>query len=210
MVETPYLPWYLGGDGDIELSLGPKSEHPYPVDKTGIHRYTLITMGYHVGGLIHHFFTPKKNDFLEMALHHIVAIYLFAGMYLINLWTIGSVIAYLHDIADITTNIVKPMSDTNSKYGVAIVFAIHMLIWGWTRLIVLPYLIYRIAMWHLNGDVEMHNNFIIPFFCYLLSCMFCLHIYWYQMFIKLMHKFVKFGSTEDKQNDLSNKADGKT
>jgi hypothetical protein len=103
-------------------------------------------MGYHVGGLLNHFFISKrKNDFLEMALHHIVAIYLFAGMYLINGWTIGGVIAYLHDIADITTNIVKMLAETNSKIVVGIVFAIHMFVWAWTRLLVLPYLIWRLT-----------------------------------------------------------------
>lgn len=101
-------------------------------------------MGYHVGGLITHFWGPRTNDFIEMGLHHIVAIYLFGGCYLYNVWEIGSTIAVLHDIADTTTNIIKTLSETNDSKIIGYVFVTHMGIWFWTRLLVLPYLIYRI------------------------------------------------------------------
>lgn len=102
-------------------------------------------MGYHVGGLITHFFSAKKaNDFIEMGLHHIVAIYLFGGCYLFNAWEVGSTIAFLHDIADVTTNVMKTLSESRFKKESAITFVLHMSIWFWTRLIVLPYLIFLI------------------------------------------------------------------
>ena len=100
-------------------------------------------MGYHVGGLITHFFSSSKaNDFIEMGLHHIVAIYLFGGCYLFNAWEIGSTIAFLHDIADITTNLVKALAESVFKLATVGVFLTHMSIWFWTRICVLPYLIY--------------------------------------------------------------------
>ena len=102
--------------------------------------YTLVTMGYHVGGLITHMMSrDKANDFLEMALHHFVAFYLFFGYYFSNAWEIGMTIAFLHDIADVTTNLVKAVSNTNYTKTSVFIFLVNMILWGWTRLYVLPY-----------------------------------------------------------------------
>jgi hypothetical protein len=95
-------------------------------------------MGYHVGGLLSHFVTTRKNDFVEMGFHHIVALYLFGGCYLFNAWNCGSVIALLHDIADITTSITKTLTETNSKNLLGLVFVTHMSIWFYTRNLLLP------------------------------------------------------------------------
>lgn len=106
------MPWYLGGQGDFYRAM---EEHPYAKHKSGLKEYLLIPMGYHLGGFFAHFLNTKKNDFVEMGLHHLVSIYLFGGTYLANQWEGGSVIAMLHDLADITTNIVKILSDTKYK-----------------------------------------------------------------------------------------------
>lgn len=160
--------------------------------------YLLVTQGYHVGGLITHFFTARKNDFVEMALHHIVAFYLFSGCYLCNVWEIGSVIAYLHDIADITTNIVKALAET--KYGktTAVFFIYHMVVWFYTRNVLLPYMIY-VILFVVEADFA-GERIIRPMFAYLLSCMFLLHCYWFNLFLKMLNKYVKSGATEDEQN----------
>ena len=101
-------------------------------------------MGYHFGGLITHFFTARKTDFVEMGLHHIVAIYLFGGLYLFNVWEIGSVIAYLHDIADITANLVKFAGETPYDGLAALCMLLNMSVWIWTRNYTLPIIIYKI------------------------------------------------------------------
>lgn len=133
------MPKALGGRGTFMKHF---DDFPYPKHAPLLGEYLLITMGYHVGGLINHFFHARKNDFVEMALHHIVAIYLFGGCYLCNVWEGGSVIALLHDIADITTNLVKMSAE--SKYGTAtaIIFVTHMIIWFYTRNLLLPWMIY--------------------------------------------------------------------
>lgn len=56
----------------------------------------------------------------------------------------GATIALLHDMADITTNIVKTLSESRDKTMIGFVFVSHMLIWFWTRLLVLPFLIVKI------------------------------------------------------------------
>ena len=93
-----WLPWELGGKG-ISYREAFK-EFPYGNHPKGMKEYLLWTMGYHTGGLVVHWFEERRGSFVEMALHHIVTFYLYAGMYYYNVWTIGGVIAFLHDIAD--------------------------------------------------------------------------------------------------------------
>jgi len=49
-------------------------------------------MGYHMGSMLNHLKKAKKNDFVEMALHHIAALILIGGCYMINQWEVGSII----------------------------------------------------------------------------------------------------------------------
>ena len=72
-------------------------------------------MGYHVGDtIVHTFFKERASNFNEMLLHHIATATLFFCCIYANQMGIGSVIAYLHDIADIFGNLVKCM--TTTKY----------------------------------------------------------------------------------------------
>ena len=150
-------------------------------------------MGYHVGGLYTHFFGTRRNDFIEMALHHIVAIYLFGGCYLFNAWEVGGTIAFLHDIADITTSLVKTLVETKAEMATLVTFLTHMAIWFYTRNLNLPYMIYQI--W--NHPVDMGSPIVKPFFCYLLGCMFLLHCYWFSLFVMMLAKYASKGTRED-------------
>jgi len=155
--------------------------------------YLILTMGYHVGGLLNHFIHPRRSDFIEMALHHIVTIYLMGGQYLFNVWEIGAVISYLHDVTGITTYIIKTLTETNVKLTLALVFVAHMALWFYTRLMVLPMLIYQIT----TISMDFGSPIVKPFFCYMLSCLVILHAYWFIMFVNMLSKYVKTGATED-------------
>jgi hypothetical protein len=104
-----------------------------------------VTIGYHVGGLFSHLFTTRKNDFVEMGLHHILALYLYGGSYLFNLWNVASVIALLHDISDITTCFTKILAETDYKNTLGVSFAFHMVIWFYTRNWHLPQIIWSLS-----------------------------------------------------------------
>lgn len=140
--------------------------------------YILVTQGYHLTSLLLHFFGERRNDFVEMALHHIVTIYLFSGCYLINCIDIGSVIAFLHDIADVTTSLTKCFAESKYKLGTIFFFILNMMIWAYTRNLILPMLIYDIYF-NISQNVNFHGEtLIMPYFVYLLSCMCFLHYYW--------------------------------
>jgi len=52
--------------------------------------------------MLDHICYNRKNDFVEMILHHSVTIYLLVGSYMFNLWEGGAIISFIHDASDIT------------------------------------------------------------------------------------------------------------
>lgn len=77
--------------------------------------------------------------------------------------------------------------------------------WFYTRNLILPCYIYIIATEPMT-EIKEEFPFVIPFFCYMLSIMALLHYYWFAMFIILLKKYVKSGSTEDShQGHVRNK-----
>ena len=127
----PYLPPVLGGKGDFKYSF---TEFPFANHPSQMREYFLVTSGYHFAGLLIHFLRIKRNDFIEMGLHHIIALYLFGGGYLLNAWEIGAVIAFLHDIADIFVSIVKFLAETKYNKRAAHIMWIVMFVWFYTRI----------------------------------------------------------------------------
>ena len=134
-MHEPWWPKEMGGKAHFNVSLG---EFPFGKQGEGVKEYVLVTMGYHVGGMIVHALGERGNNFMEMNLHHIVAFYLFGGMYMLNFWHAGGAVAVLHDIADIGANFSKFASDTPYKNLTAFLFILHMIVWFYTRIMVLP------------------------------------------------------------------------
>ena len=133
------LPPTLGGKGDFRITM---KEYPYAKHAPILKEYLLVTMGFHVGGLINLIVSVKRNDFFEMALHHTLTLYLFGGSYLFNVWECASVIAFLHDAGDIIGNLCKTLTNTNYDTATAVLFVINMGIWFYTRCFVFATIIY--------------------------------------------------------------------
>ena len=100
MKDVYYLPPSLLGHGNMKLVYKDYPLHMWP---NNMKYYYLGTMGYHVYGFIHHALEKKRNDFIEMLLHHFVTIFLYEFSYLCNFTVGGSIIMFMHDIADIFT-----------------------------------------------------------------------------------------------------------
>jgi len=137
-----------------------------------------------------------------MGLHHILTFYLFAGCYVTNLWEIGGIIAFLHDIADVITHWCKFFSETRCSNFTAASFIIYMGIWLYTRCLVFPTLIYGWVAYSpsLEKFDGLHLKFLNPVFTYLLLILLILHWYWLHLFTKIMRKYLKTGQAEDAQN----------
>lgn len=194
MKDEPYLSWTLGGKGDYANAF---VEFPYVNNTPGLKMYSLVTMGYHVGGLVTHFMQARKNDFAEMALHHIVSLFLFTGYYLANVWKLGCPVAFLHDIADIGISLSKCIGETRYSNLAATVFISTMCVWFWTRMVVLPFdVIYKLGLYFPEEPYPIAK----PAFMWLLGMMTILHYYWMSLFFKMVTHYKKTGDGEDLQN----------
>jgi len=88
-----------------------------------------------------------------MFLHHIATVTLIAGMILTNQERFGSVIAYVHLIADIPLAITKALSHTTFKITSIIMYVITLATWMFTRNYLVPWL------WLCTTNLQMPEGF---------------------------------------------------
>jgi hypothetical protein len=190
LIDQPYFPKFLGGHGDLIHTF---DGYPYQTHAYQLKECLLILMGYHVGSLINHGIGARRTDFLEMALHHSVSVFLYGGCYLYNAWEIGGVIALIHDIADITTSMIKVIAETDYKYTTVGIFLFHMGLWAYTR----NYGLYVAICKILEAPPDFGIPFNLHMYVFLLSCLLLLHYWWFYLFLKHLWKFIKKGTTEN-------------
>lgn len=190
--DEPYFPPSLGGKGDLKKGF---VGYPYAKHSPQFKEILLWTSAYHFGGFLTHLFGPKKNDFMEMALHHLCAIYLYGGCYIVNGWEMGQTIAFLHDIADIFVNLAKFFTESRSK-PLSLTFALCMISsWLYTRVLLLPKIIYDVVQ---DDNTEFQKFiYVKQFFCVLLLCMWMLHCYWFKIFMVMLHNAIFKNKYED-------------
>jgi hypothetical protein len=131
-----------------------------------------------------------------MLMHHICTVYLYETYYVMNVWEVGSLIAFLHDFTDILVNIVKFMAETKYNNCIAAFFLLHMSIWFYLRCMVLPWIIYHIVI------SDLWPGYIIKqLFIYLLSCLCLLHYFWFILFILAIGRYMRKGETVDPRDE---------
>ena len=146
------LPPYLGGQPDGSYTNFKASI--FDTYQEELLEYSFYTFGYHFGNLFRHVFIDKaEGDFYEMLLHHIAAFCLYFCYIFGNMIPIGTVIAYLHDLADIPGNLSKALNSTVLQNSSAVAFVTCMVVWFGTRIISLPTMI-----WHIFTNVEFKGD----------------------------------------------------
>jgi len=198
--KTSWLPWVLGGDGDTKNCwVGYPFQEPFE----GVKEYYLFQLGYHCHSLLFLFWLKRRGDFLEMTLHHICTIFLVWFSYMINYVRVGTLVFLVHDIGDITIYLARTVGDTNWNVGKGIGWALMTGTWMVTRLVIFPgWIIWTTAYESVRicTDTAHHHGFY--FFNFMLCVLFCLHVYWWFMFLKMGFDLVKYGKTEDMVNHI--------
>ena len=99
MRDEKWFPPVLGGKGSLREAFLTLHDAPSDILKY----YYFVQLGYHFHSLLYMvFFSPIRNDFIEMLLHHLVTLILIGGSYLANYCAIGALVAFTHDIGDVT------------------------------------------------------------------------------------------------------------
>jgi len=182
-----WLPKCLGGTVEMyslftEMTV---KEFPFGSPPEAVVTYGLYCGGYHFSEFLRHgVFERHRGDFAEMMVHHICSIGSIFGYILANCHVLGAPVAVLHDAVDIFANLARIFQPTKLFIPVGLLtFAVMMFIWIWTRLLVLPVVIYRL-IFDLIPLLRAHelSSLTVPymsslsFFC---ACMIFLHYYWF-------------------------------
>jgi len=201
--DKEYTPWILGGSGDITESF--PEEFPYLSYYEDVAYYFLWGLSYHVMSLVYHLALPKKPDFMEMFLHHICTIFLIAFSYMSGYLRIGSLIFFLHDVTDVASYLMKTSVDTQSTTFNKITYTNLLVSWGIGRLFIFPVFLIKEAMFSPRMvKIYIHGYY---FFNIMLVILFCLHVYWYCLFLKMGFAYATRGVIKDAQAEGFTKDD---
>jgi hypothetical protein len=129
-------------------------------------------------------------------LHHLVTLYLYTFSYMTNT-VIGGVIAFLHNVCDIFIGITRIFSETEYRKILTGTFICALTVWFYTKLWVFPQCIYVVTY---RVHVYMVSEYLPPIFCFLLSCLLVLHVYWFVLCLGILYKGLFKGIGEDTIN----------
>lgn len=138
----------------------------------------------------------KASDFYEMLLHHIATCSLYFCMIFGNAMSLGCMVAYLHDIADIIVHLCRVSSTTEFEKAAVGLFGVLIATWFWTRILLLPQIIYKVFT---QEWAECVRTFSYTNGIFLLVLQF-MHIYWFYLFYVMAMAKIKTGKAEDIQN----------
>ena len=167
---------------------------PYQKHTPYLKEFLLTSTGKHIAGALMHFYNTRKNDYIEMGLHHIIAVFMCAGAYMLNIWETAILIAFIHDIAEVITTLVKTLSETHFHNASASMFIYLMITWCYTRVFVFSQFVYYLGT---KNDLDFRSPIIYPFMMFLLSSLLVLQIHWQILFFRLLWDFIKSGYNED-------------
>lgn len=145
--KTEYFPYMLGGAKENDMK---HMWSEFPVIQAeylgSLRFYYLASLGFHINSLRAigwaWYVKEVKPDWVEMTLHHLLTVSLYAFSYMTNTIKIGSLIMFLHDWADIWTAFTKFWVDTPYKNITLVCGAIIWCSWFYSRLVVFPQVIY--------------------------------------------------------------------
>lgn len=153
------------------------------------------------------FFKTVDNDWREMLLHHISAFALYPGFIFSNLMGVGVVLAWLHDIADITVNFCRLVNNLDWAIPTVVGYIAMISVWAYTRLLILPAYIYYIVTELRFPEPVAHFQPMVWLELTFLMTMQLLHIMWFGMFLKMGYRLITKGERKDIINDIDENQD---
>jgi len=150
-----------------------------------------------------------RGDFGEMFVHHIATNLLIFGSSHCRLNRTGSMVFLIHDVSDVPVDMSKLANFLKWKTSTVVCFFTMTLTWMFTRLYILPFVIYYAVI--TEGHYTMADG--LPpilwvaykhFFYVLLGLLIFLHLTWFGMFIRMFITLV----TKNEAHDYSEHKSG--
>ena len=167
----------------------------------GLKELVLITGGYHVWSAYKHQTSKvKRNDFLEMGLHDLITITLFAGGHVMGDYCSGLVVIFITDFTDVWVHFAKATCDTHWKKACDFFGFMMWFWWAYCRIFCFPVCIYFMLLKdpfdipNMKGSYEGYLYFFKGSLCSFLAIM---NVWWFILISKMVFNAIFKGKQED-------------
>jgi hypothetical protein len=166
-----------------------------------------------------------RGDFQEMMLHHVATNLLILGSSRCRLTRIGSMVFFIHDVSDVPVDLSKLAHFVRFKVTTVTCFCAMVGVWCYTRLYLLPFIIYRSVLTQSSyvcgytcqdqtpsaskgnemGKAVRTVEGVSPIlylvyrhaFYGLVAFLILLHLVWFLMFLRIFHSLIFKRKVED-------------
>ena len=190
---SDFLPPSMGGIGSVDRSF---DGYPYkPTDDYPYARYyLLLELGYHICNTIDHVLDDPKKDFIEMTLHHILAVGLISLAYFLNFIPTSVLIALRSAFSDVFLSFSRSSVDLRYTKLTRCLFVVLLVAWVYSR----QYVTFRYLLWDgiLQNSVCL-NSYGTSILIFMLFSLVTLELYWFTLMIRVAFRMITKGKIED-------------
>ena len=194
----------IGDKPWVSFPLGKKemynlfSDSPFRAG-SDIQFYYSYAIGFYLAELIAIFVEPKRSDFLEYLLHHVVTLYLVTFSWMGYETRIGTYVLLIHDISDIGLCTTKIAHYLGSNLMVNVNFVFFLASFVYMRLVCLPSL--TIGIYLVGPAVRPFtvNSQILGFFVGIVLQ--SLHLFWFYLILRMLYRLVTGDGEGDVRSD---------
>lgn len=161
---------------------------------TEVRWYYYLSFGHYIHLFVTQFFEPKRKDWWEMFIHHIVTMALIFFSYIVNFTRIGVVVLLCHDGSDIFLELAKLFNYMKMSTLCDVTFSIFALAFFIGRLVMYPWRVIYVAIVLGSEQVGIWRGWYI--FVGLLFVLQILHIFWFYTIACMVYSFVATGNVE--------------
>lgn len=193
-LDTDFFPKEIGGKGSYKNIL---SDMPYYTQTPGLHRFSLIMIGYYLGDLLDTVIFSIESNYWEMCFHHLTTVALVVGMTFMGQQRVGAIVFLIHATTDILVHCARFLSNTIYSKTCAVVFMVGLLFWMYYR-----HYVFSLVVWH--GWKSNHyeegfecNHPLHYTLCVFLTFLCIMHVWWSYCMIDMFFRYYSKKSTED-------------
>ncbi|KAM4826469.1 ceramide synthase 3 isoform 1-T2 [Thomomys bottae] len=161
--------------------------------------YYIIEMSFYCSLLLSVGSDVKRKDFLANVIHHLAALSLMGFSWCANYIRGGTLVMFVHDVADIWLESAKMFSYAGWKKTCNGLFFIFSLVFFISRFIIYPF-------WILHCTIILPLHYLNPFFPYILLnlqliLLQILHLYWGYLILKMLNRCIFMENMQDVRSD---------
>ncbi|KAF9413889.1 hypothetical protein HW555_008039, partial [Spodoptera exigua] len=183
-----YILWDKDWFWDLDKCFIDFGKHELSMD---VYWFYLTTMAFIVSLSVTFFHDVKRKDFMEMLVHHIVAIFLLSLSWITTAFRIGIILIPLLDSTEALLEFVKAIKRANFEKMATILFVGFVPVWFYTRLYLFPLYLYSSSV---RAMTFLGHFYSIYFVNALLFILFFLCMYWTVLVVKVILNTITSGN----------------